>query len=97
MKNRKTGGRKKGTPNKATREIKASTSAFLSSPAYIASAEKRILDGDAPHLEALWHHYAFGKPKETVAIETQVRVPLFALPPGDDVRVLPLLSAGSDE
>jgi hypothetical protein len=66
-KRRKTGGRQRGSLNKATREIKAFTSAFLSSRAYIASAKKRVLEGKAPHLEALWHHYAFGKPKETVA------------------------------
>jgi hypothetical protein len=89
MKGTKTGGRQKGTPDKATREIKAATSAFLSSPTYVASAKKRILKGEAPHLEALWHHYAFGKPKETVAVESQVRVPLFALLPGDTPRVLP--------
>jgi hypothetical protein len=69
MKNKKTGGRKKGTSKRETREIKAFTSAFLSSPVYVASAKKRILEGEAPHLEALWHHYAFGKPKETVALE----------------------------
>jgi len=95
MKGRKTGGRRKGTPNRATREIKAATSAFLSSPAYLASAEERILKGEAPHLETLWHHYAFGKPKETVAVESHVRVPIFALPAGSSVRVLPLLP-GSD-
>jgi hypothetical protein len=50
MKGKKTGGRRKGTPNKATREIKAATSAFLSSPAYVASAKQRILKGEAPHL-----------------------------------------------
>jgi hypothetical protein len=36
----------------AKHEIKAFTSAFLSSPAYVASAKKRILKGEAPHLEA---------------------------------------------
>lgn len=74
----KTGGRQKGTPNRATREIKDATSAFLSSPAYVASAKERILKGEAPHLEALWHHYAFGKPRETVAIEEPPR-PIFAI------------------
>jgi hypothetical protein len=78
MKNKKTGGRKKGSLNKATREIKAFTSTFLSSPTYVASAKKRILDGGAPHLEALWHHYAFGKPKETVAVEEKP-APVFAI------------------
>ena len=95
MKGKKTGGRRKGTLNKATREIKAAAAAFLSSPAYLASAEERILKGDAPHLETLWHHYAFGKPKETVAIESQVRVPLFEIKASDAPRVLPL-APGSD-
>jgi hypothetical protein len=62
----KTGGRKKGTPNKATGEIKTFAKQFLESAAYRASLEQRVRAGEAPHMETLLHHYAYGKPKELV-------------------------------
>lgn len=63
------GGRPKGIPNKATRDIKAFSRNFLESPAYIASLQQRILAGDAPQVEQLLFHYGYGKPKDTVAVE----------------------------
>lgn len=62
-------GRPKGALNKTTKEIKTFAAKFLSSREYVDSATARVLAGEAPHLESLWHHYAFGKPKETVAME----------------------------
>lgn len=44
---------------------------FLNSPEYRMSAVKRVLAGKAQHLEILWHHLAFGKPKEEVDINVQ--------------------------
>lgn len=58
------GGRTAGTPNKATREIKAAARLMVEKPAYRAELEKRILEGKAPHMETLLFHYAYGKPKE---------------------------------
>jgi hypothetical protein len=69
---RRGGGRPKGSPNRTTKEIKAFAAKFLSSREYIDSAKCRVLKGDAPHLETLWHHYAFGKPKEIVAVEGEI-------------------------
>jgi hypothetical protein len=66
------GGRPKGVLNKRTREVKEFTRRFLTSPAYVKNAEQRMLEGKAPHLEVLWHHYAYGKPKETVQVDGQV-------------------------
>lgn len=71
-KGRKTGGRRRGSLNRNTREIKGFAQQFLSSPAYVKSAKKRVRSGKAPHLEVLWHHYAYGKPKETMQIDGQV-------------------------
>lgn len=68
------GGRPKGATNKATREIKVWAEAFLSSDAYVTSAQRRVLAGKAPHLETLWYHYAYGKPKETVELDGTVNV-----------------------
>jgi len=77
-------GRPKGLPNYATREIKAWAENFLSSPEYVASAEKRVKQGKAPHLEVLWHHYAYGKPKETIHHEGKVPAFILKLDDGHD-------------
>jgi hypothetical protein len=58
------GGRPKGTPNKATLEIKAFARNFLMSDRYRRTLKRRILAGTAPHMEVLLHHYAFGKPTD---------------------------------
>jgi hypothetical protein len=56
-------------PNKATQDIKAFCREFLSSENYRQSAARRVLAGEAPHLETLYYHYGYGKPRETLAIE----------------------------
>lgn len=63
------GGRPRGAVNKASRDIKQWTEKFLTSRAYVENAVQRVMDGKAPHLEILWHHYGFGKPKETLKHE----------------------------
>jgi hypothetical protein len=75
-------GRPKGALNKATREAKQFAEKFLTSAAYRKSARQRVLDGEAHHLEVLWHHYAFGKPKDTVKVEGDL--PPFRLVMDDD-------------
>lgn len=45
-------GRPKGSPNKITREMKEWASGLLHSKKWRASAEQRILAGEAPQLEA---------------------------------------------
>jgi hypothetical protein len=65
-------GRPKGAINKATREAKAFLEKFLTSKDYRDSAVRRVQKGKAPHLEVLWHHYAFGKPKDTVKHEGEL-------------------------
>lgn len=59
-------GRPKGAVNKATREIKDIASGMLSDPAYVESLRRRLTSGKAPHMETLLHHYAYGKPKESL-------------------------------
>ena len=63
---RKTGGRRAGTPNKATLEIRDAARRLLKDPAYLRSVRARLLEGKAPQLEVLLHHYAYGKPKDIV-------------------------------
>ena len=62
------GGRKRGVPNRATQEIKDFARNFLMSEEYRANLKRRLLAGEAPHLEVLLHHYAFGKPRTSVEI-----------------------------
>jgi hypothetical protein len=61
----KTGGRKKGTPNKATVEARAFASSIVDDPKYQANLRKRALAGKLkPQIEAMLWHYAKGKPVE---------------------------------
>jgi|CXWL01.1.fsa_nt_gi hypothetical protein len=58
----KTGGRKAGTTNKATVEIKELARSLLEDPAYQANLKQRLRDGEASQIEQLLYHYAYGKP-----------------------------------
>ena len=70
-----TGGRKKGTPNKSTVELREFFSSVLNDPAYRARLLARAKLGTLPPpVEiALWH-YAVGKPKETIDQHLDVSV-----------------------
>jgi hypothetical protein len=66
----KTGGRKKGTPNKATVEAKAACSAIVDDPVYRSNLLERARAGLLPPgVETMLWHYAKGKPKETVQLQ----------------------------
>lgn len=62
-------GRPKGALNKTTKAIKEMSAKLLTDRSYQASLKKRLKTGKAPHMELLLHHYAYGKPKETVKVE----------------------------
>jgi hypothetical protein len=62
------GGRPKGVPNKATLEIKDFGRDFLMSAKYRENLKRRIMAGEAPHMEVLLHHYSFGKPRFEVEV-----------------------------
>ena len=61
-------GRPKGSVNKATVEHKAFLTSILDSQEYREALRARVVRGD-PTAETLMHHYALGKPKDTVSIE----------------------------
>lgn len=64
-------GRPKGSPNKASLYIQKFCRGILESEEYIASVKRRIVaDTLPPQIEALYHHYAYGKPKDTIEIIT---------------------------
>ena len=68
----KTGGRKKGTPNKATVEIREASRTLVEDPEYRASLRQRLKRGQAPHMETLLHHYAYGKPREGLDVSGDI-------------------------
>jgi hypothetical protein len=65
---RKVGGRKKGAENGVTRDVREFAQKFIDDADYRESLRRRVLRGDAPHMETLIWHYRFGKPKDTLEI-----------------------------
>jgi len=69
MRGRKTGGRRRGTPNKVTPEARAVCAAILDDPTYRTNLTARARAGTlAPAVEAMLWHYAFGKPKDSLDV-----------------------------
>ena len=81
-------GRPEGVPNKATAEMKAWLEGFLAGEAYRENAKGRVLKGRASHLETLWHHYAYGQPKQEIELTGRhlTKFELTAEPPETPVR-----------
>ena len=67
----KTGGRKAGTTNKATVEIKELARSLLEDPVYQAKLTQRLRDGAAAQIEQMLYHYAYGKPKERFEVSKE--------------------------
>lgn len=80
-------GRPRGALNRSTRAIREASAKLLSDRGYVASLKKRLKSGKAPHMEVLLHHYAYGKPKETVKVEdAPVAVAVMVLRTRDDFK-----------
>ncbi|HXG71318.1 MAG TPA: DUF5681 domain-containing protein [Gemmatimonadaceae bacterium] len=62
-------GRRMGSPNKVTQEIRDAARAIIENRAYVTKLKARLIDGKAPHMEVLLFHYAYGKPQETLNID----------------------------
>jgi hypothetical protein len=60
----KRGGRAKGTPNKATLELKQFREKLFAYPGYQQNVIARIMSGEANHIEKYIWEVTFGKPKE---------------------------------
>lgn len=68
----KTGGRKKGTPNKATVEGREFARSIVDDAAYRERLRARMLSGEAnPAIEQLVWHYAYGKPTESLDVNVK--------------------------
>ncbi len=69
----KTGGRQKGTPNKATVEVRAWARGVVEDPQVHAKTLEMARTGRlAPGILIELLHYAYGKPKETTDVHVQV-------------------------
>jgi hypothetical protein len=68
---KKLGGRKKGTPNRATRDVKEFFKEFLESAEYQENVQQRILAGRALPIEQVGLFYTAGKPRERVEVESK--------------------------
>ena len=78
----KTGGRRKGTSNRATREAKEFTASIVDDPRYQRNLRARAIKGTLPPgVEVMIWHDARGVPKQTVAVEGKPW-PMYALPAG---------------
>lgn len=67
-KGKKTGGRVAGTPNQATKEIKAELEQLFT-PAYFSALPARLAEGKlAPQLESKLLAYRFGEPKQSMEV-----------------------------
>lgn len=55
-------GRKKGSRNKSTSEVGVFFREFFASDEYRENLKRRILRGEANHIESLGFQYAFGRP-----------------------------------
>ena len=63
----KTGGRQRGTPNKATVEAKQACAEIVDDPQYRARLVERARAGAlAPAVETMLWHYAKGRPREII-------------------------------
>jgi len=68
-KGRKTGGRSKGTPNKATVEVETRCREILESPEYVKYFNHRLMVGQLPApLETMVWAYAYGRPRERMEV-----------------------------
>ena len=84
----KTGGRVVGVPNRATLEIKEFARSILEDESYQMKLRQRIVEGEAPQIEALLYHYVYGKPRqEEDSKDDKIRVILYAPPDPLDVTV----------
>jgi hypothetical protein len=69
-------GRPKGVPNKATTEVKKLCTALVEDADYQARFRTRMLAGKLPPMvEAMAWYYAFGKPREQIQLDANVRMP----------------------
>jgi hypothetical protein len=66
----KLGGRKKGTPNRASTEMRVFLKSVIEDPEYQEALRARMIAGKAPQMEQLATYYTVGKPQDQVQVQT---------------------------
>ena len=64
----RTGGMQKGFVSTKLKEIRELAQRLLTRPEYLKNLQARLDAGTAGPIEVTLHHYAWGKPKETVEL-----------------------------
>lgn len=84
----KTGGRHKGTPNKATEKARAFAESLITRPKYVAWLRRAFDSGEADvKLQILMWHYARGAPANRIELEDKRSLEeIVAGTPGGDAR-----------
>ena len=92
---RRTEVRRNSEANKAPQWITEFFKEFLSTCEYLHNLKKRILAGEANHMEILGHHCAFGNPRKKVVVDPPPRsrwADLMEVMTKEEVRKLAALS-----
>ena len=63
---KKLGGRKKGTPNRVSAEMRTFLKSVIEDPEYQEALRARMIAGKAAHMEQLATYYVLGKPQDQV-------------------------------
>lgn len=79
----KTGGRRRGTPNKATREWKDLVREIVADPEAQEALRRACIE--RPELMFKAAEHAYGKPRQAVEVVGNPQEWVLVLPPGDDV------------
>ena len=83
----KDGGRKMGTPNKATVEVRAWARGVVEDPQVHATTLDLARSGRlAPAVLIELLHYAYGKPKDTTDVHVQVSRMIRIMPPQEALQ-----------
>ena len=61
-------------PNRASTDVRVRARALVEDPVYVLGIKRRMLEGKSVPLEIMLHHYAYGKPRESVAVEGEVTI-----------------------
>ena len=94
----KTGGRREGTPNRATAEFKDFWQKFLASTEYRDSLKRRLLDGKADHMERYVAELLYGRPRQELDVTRNEGLRVFVYgEPSPGLGVQPALDDHSRE
>lgn len=82
-------GRKRGTLNRVTREVRDFARSILEADDYREHLRRRLIAGElSPQIETLLYHYAFGVPRREYGVDLVAEVPFASVPDSELLRQL---------